>query len=53
MEKCENLGMVLKLDISKAYDKVRREFLTSIVSKIGFKENFVKIILATINMVQF
>lgn len=35
MERSKNLGMALKLDISKAYDKVRCEFLFSILPKLG------------------
>ena len=39
MERSKNPGMDLKLDISKAYDKVRREFLFLILTKLDFNEN--------------
>ena len=45
--------MTLKLDISKAYDKIRREFLFQILIKLGFKENFISIIQATIDIIKF
>ena len=36
MDRRKNPGMDLKLYISKAYDKVRKEFIISILSKHGF-----------------
>lgn len=34
-----NSGIFLKLDLSKAYDKVSWEILTQILIKLGFREN--------------
>lgn len=36
--------MVVKLDISKAYDKVRWEFLLNFLSMLGFNDAFINII---------
>ena len=51
MEKCENLGMDLKLDNYKSYDKRRRDFLIEILIKLGFKEDFIRIVQEAVNMV--
>ena len=53
MEICQNLGMALKLDISKAYEKLWRKFLFDIITKLGFNENFIKIIRTDVNIVTF
>ena len=48
-----NPRMDLKIDISKAYYKVSREFLISILSKHDFNENVIKIIKKVVNIVTF
>ena len=53
MKRRKNLGMDLKIDISKAYDKVRRDFLFSILNKLGFNENVITIIKNVVNTVMF
>lgn len=53
MERRNNPSMAFKLDISKAYDKVRREFLFYILPKIGFNENFIRIIKVNVNTITF
>lgn len=49
MKRRENLGMTMKLDISKAYDNVRREFLVKIIRKFNFGEKFILLIRGMIN----
>lgn len=53
VDRRKNPGMALKLDISKAYDKVRREFLISILSKLSFNKNVIKFIKNVVNIVTF
>ena len=53
MENIKNLSMALKIDISKAHDKVKRGFFFEILRKLGFKDNFSRIIQTDVNMVQF
>lgn len=45
--------MVLKLDISKAYDDVDWDFLFSMLEKIGLDETWIKIIRACISSTIF
>ncbi|GLJ29203.1 hypothetical protein SUGI_0575970 [Cryptomeria japonica] len=37
-------AMMIKLDISKAYDKVRWEFLIEVIQKMGFSQKWIEII---------
>jgi hypothetical protein len=37
--------MVLKLDMSKAYDRVERKFLEEITSRIGFANRWVNMLM--------
>ena len=53
MDRRKNPGMGLKLDISKSYDKVRREFMIYILSKLDFNENVIKILKTVVNIVTF
>ncbi|XP_041004081.1 uncharacterized protein LOC121249435 [Juglans microcarpa x Juglans regia] len=45
--------MSLKLDMSKAYDRVERDFLEVIMLKLGFARSFVKLIMQCISTVSF
>jgi hypothetical protein len=51
MEKCKKLGMALKLDISKAYDKVNWNFLYDVLERIGFSEKVMDIIKVMVSSV--
>lgn len=53
MEKSKIPGMALKLDISKAYDKVRWDFLFSIIARLGFSEQVSRIIKNVVTFVTF
>lgn len=44
MDKCRNPGMVFKLDISKACDKVKWSFLFKVMQKIGVGEKLLNLI---------
>ncbi|KAM1587593.1 hypothetical protein ACFX10_026729 [Malus domestica] len=49
----DQAGMAIKLDMAKAYDRVEWNFLTSIMSKLGFAPLFCKWIKACISTVSF
>ncbi|CAN6722681.1 unnamed protein product [Malus baccata var. baccata] len=49
----DQAGMAIKLDMAKAYDRVEWNFLTSIMSKLGFSPTFCKWIKACISTVSF
>lgn len=34
-------GMVIKLDLANAFDRVRHEFLFAVMKKLGFSSNFI------------
>jgi ribonuclease HI len=42
-------GMVVKLDLANAFDRVNHSFLLNVMSKFGFGENFIKWIRACIS----
>ena len=42
-------GMVIKLDLENAFDRVRHSFLFEVLQKQGFRQNFVKWIRACIS----
>ena len=42
-------GMVIKLDLENAFDRVKHSFLLKVMSKFGFGENFIKWIRACIS----
>ncbi|KAL0430792.1 UNVERIFIED_CONTAM: putative mitochondrial protein [Sesamum radiatum] len=45
--------MTLKLDISKAYDKVEWSFLRQVLLKLGFHDHFVQLILLCVSSVSY
>ena len=53
MEKSGNPSMALKVDIPKAYDKVRMKFLIKILMRLGFGGHFISLIDVLTNTVQF
>lgn len=53
VERSKNPSMALKLDISKACDKVRREFLFAILAKLGFNEKVNSIINNVVTSITF
>lgn len=53
MDKCHQLGMVLKLDISKAYDRVNWNFLFKVLKAMGFEDKLIKLIRECISTVTY
>ena len=45
--------MALKLDISKAYDKVRWDFLYDVLERVGFNEKVLNLIRTMLSAVQY
>ena len=45
--------MTIKLDMSKAYDRVKWCFLEKIMSKMGFDNKWIKLIMSCINSVSY
>ena len=46
-------GLALKLDVSKAYDKVKWGFLQGILTKLGFLEGWVKLMMGCVTTTSF
>ena len=53
MEKKKLPGMAFKLDISKAYDKVRWDFLYDVLERVGFNEKVLTLIRTMVSIVQY
>lgn len=53
MDKCRQLGTVLKLDISKAYDSVDWEFMFKVLRKLGIGDKVLNLIKECIIIVKY
>lgn len=53
MEKSGNLGMALKLDISKAYDRINWSFLYKVMERIGFSQNVIRMVKSMVENVSY
>ena len=53
IEKNKLPRMALKLDISKAYDKVRWDFLYDVLDTVGFNEKVLNLIRTMVSTVQY
>lgn len=45
--------MALKLDMSKAYDKVEWVFLSSMMERIGFSTNWINLVMRCVSLVSY
>ena len=51
---CKSLkGVMIKIDLSKAYDRVSWTYLRVILSKLGFAGNFISWIMSSLSSVSF
>lgn len=53
MEKSDNPSMALKLDISKAYDRINWTFLYEVTVKIGFSQKVIRMVKSMIEIVNY
>lgn len=53
MEKIQRLRMALKLDISKAYDRINWTFLYDVLEQVGFSKDNVNVIKIMVETTQF
>jgi hypothetical protein len=52
-KKGKDVFMALKLDMSKAYDRVERPFLEGMMRRMGFNESFVQLIMKCVSTVSY
>ena len=45
--------MALKLDVSKAYDRVKRAFLENLMSRMGFSDHWINLIMVCLKIVTY